>query len=85
METWKDKYKMCRQRMSIFFNQIYMCENAHICNYPTSVNYLLETVSKKTCIYLPTPPHRQDVIQGQFLSGVQQVWIQNFPFPRLVA
>ena len=23
--------------------------------------------------------------QGQFLSGVSQVWIQNFPFPRLVA
>ena len=27
------------------------------------------------CIY-PTPPHEQDVTQGQFLSGVEQVWIE---------
>ena len=35
--------------------------------------------------YLPTPPLGQDMTQGQFLSGVQQVWIQSFPSPRLVA
>ena len=34
--------------------------------------------------YLPTPPLGQDMTQGQFLSGVQQVWIQSFPSPRLV-
>ena len=33
----------------------------------------------------PTPPLGQDMIQGQFLSGVYQVWIQSFPSPRLVA
>ena len=31
----------------------------------------------------PTPPLGQDMTQGQFLSGVQQVWIQSFPSPRL--
>ena len=36
-------------------------------------------------IYLPTPLLRQDMTQGQFLSGVKQVWIQSFPLPRLVA
>ena len=35
--------------------------------------------------YLPTPPLWQDMTQGQFLSGVLQVWIQSFPSPRLVA
>ena len=34
--------------------------------------------------YLPTPPLEQDMTQGQFLSGVQQVWIQSFPSTRLV-
>ena len=36
------------------------------------------------CIY-PTLPHEKDVIQGEFLSGVLQIWIQCFPSPRLVA
>ena len=35
--------------------------------------------------YLPTPPLEQDMTQDQFFSGVQQVWIQSFPSPRLVA
>ena len=35
--------------------------------------------------YLPTPPPEQDMTQSQFLSGVQQVWIQSFPSPRPVA
>ena len=35
--------------------------------------------------YLPTPPPGQDMTQGQFLSGVWQVWIQSFPPPRQVA
>ena len=30
-------------------------------------------------LYLPTPQHEQDMIQGQFLKEVQQVWIQSFP------
>ena len=30
--------------------------------------------------YLPTPPLGQDMTQGQFLSGVWQVWIQSFSF-----
>ena len=33
----------------------------------------------------PTPPLGQDMTQGQFLSGVQPVWIQSFPSSRLVA
>ena len=41
--------------------------------------------SRHPCPYLPTPPLGQDITQGQFLSGVQQVWIQSFPSPRLVA
>ena len=32
----------------------------------------------------PTPLHKQDVTQGQFLSEVWLIWIQSFPFPRLV-
>ena len=36
------------------------------------------------CIYLPIPPHGKDVTHSQFLNGVKQVWIQNFPSPRLV-
>ena len=35
--------------------------------------------------YLPTPPLGQDMTQGQFLSGVYQVWIQSFSSSRLVA
>ena len=35
--------------------------------------------------YLPIPPLGRDMTQGQFLSGVEQVWIQSFPSPRLVA
>ena len=34
---------------------------------------------------LSTPPLGQDMTQGQFLSGVLQVWIQSFPSPRPVA
>ena len=33
----------------------------------------------------PTPPLGKDMTQGQFLSGVSQVWIQSFPSLRLVA
>ena len=35
-------------------------------------------------MYLPNPSE-QDVAQGQFVSGVQQVWIQSFPSSKLVA
>ena len=27
------------------------------------------------CVYLSIPMHELDVAQGQFLSGVKQVWI----------
>ena len=38
------------------------------------------------CIYLSTPWYKQDMTQSQlFLSRVQQVCIQSFPSPRLVA
>ena len=40
---------------------------------------------KPIYLYLPTPPFGQDMTQGQFLSGVWQVWIQSFPSSRLVA
>ena len=35
--------------------------------------------------YLPTPPLGQDMTEGQFCSGVYQVWIRSFHSPRLVA
>ena len=43
------------------------------------------TTIKRGVTYLPTPPHGQDMTQGQFLSGVKPVSIQSFPSPRLVA
>ena len=43
-----------------------------------------ELISDVLLSYLPTPLG-QDMTQGQFLSGVWQVWIQSFPSPRLVA
>ena len=33
------------------------------------------TNSLNVCIY-PTPLYKQDIKQGQFLSKIQQVWIQ---------
>ena len=40
------------------------------------VSLIISTIS-----YLPTPPPLgQDVTQGQFLSGVYQIWIQKFSF-----
>ena len=46
--------------------------------------HLNDIVDSRYPIY-PTPPLGQDMTQGQFLSGVWQVWIQSFPSPRLVA
>ena len=37
------------------------------------------------CVYLSNPPLGQDVTQGQCFSGVQQVFVQSFLSPRLVA
>ena len=37
-------------------------------------------VDGATWFYLPTPSLGQDMTQGQFLSGVYQVWIKNFSF-----
>ena len=36
------------------------------------------------CIFTQFLHHRQSVTQCQFLNGVQVVWIQNFPSPKLV-
>ena len=36
-------------------------------------------------VFTQTLCHEQDVIQGQFLSGVKVVSIQSFPSPTLVA
>ena len=44
-----------------------------------------QKIMLNTWSYLPTPPLGQDMTQGQFLSGIQQVWIQSFPSPRQVA
>ena len=35
-------------------------------------------------IYISTPWHKQDVTQGQYLSGIKQVWIQSFPSLRQI-
>ena len=40
----------------------------------------------KTCyLYLPTPPHKHNTTQRQFLCEVEKVLIQSFPSPILVA
>ena len=36
-------------------------------------------------VFIHLHPHGKDVAQGQFVRGVQLVWIQSFPSPRLVA
>ena len=46
--------------------------------------YIYICVCVCVCVCLPNPPHGQDVTLGQFLNGVQQVWIQGFPSPRLL-
>ena len=53
-------------------------------NVISHVSWSYLAASKEERSYLPTPPLGQDMTQGQFLSGVQQVWIQSFPSPRLV-
>ena len=59
------------------------------CNvdFPLYHNYLasLLYLDVLTNPIYPTPLLGQDMTQGQFLSGVYQVWIQSFPSPRLVA
>ena len=71
--------------------------NAHISATTTTTTVMWYTRSKLecttkilqkfwlilVCMYLPTLPYGQDEIQGQFLSGVLQIWIQSFPSPRL--
>ena len=44
-----------------------------------------EKVWKLIQSYLPIPPLRKDMAQGQFLSGIKQLSIQSFPSPRLFA
>ena len=51
---------------------------------PNILNIFRHSVVLVGTIY-PTPPLGQDMTQGQFLSGVQQVLIQSLPSPRLVA
>ena len=41
--------------------------------------------SSSTTVTNIIPPHRKDMTHGKFLSRVYQVWIQNFPSPRLIA
>ena len=44
-------------------------------NYLGVYDYPLQTAKRfDVCIY-QAPPHREDVIQAQFFSGVSQVWI----------
>ena len=45
----------------------------------------LSTLLMRTivCIY-PTTPPRKECETGEFFSRVELVWIQSFPFPRLV-
>ena len=80
-----------------FDGQYTLIEITRMTFFPTIFFYLLfikemllllkETFSGFTLAYpyLPTPPLGQDMTEGQFLSGVSQVWIQSFPSPRLVA
>ena len=58
-------------------------------NYLHSYNTYISLIMKPHIyiyiyIYSPTPPHGQDVTQGQFVSRVRQLWNQGFPSPTLV-
>ena len=57
------------------------CISAEV-EHPESPGYELKPSDVN--IY-PTPPLRQDMTQGQLLSGVLQVRIHSFPSPRQVA
>ena len=50
------------------------------------IQLFLDKIVYKKSMYLHHPlRHEQDAIEGQFLSRVQLVYIQNFPSPTLVA
>ena len=69
-----------RQWLSVIHNSTEFFQiNFFKCRHLIDISHFIWYV----CIY-PTPPHKQDVMQSQFLSGVYQVWIHNFP-SRLVA
>ena len=65
---------------------LYMCLSMCVCMYV--IVFLCESGRVHLCVLLCvfTQPFRlgQDVTRGQFFSGVQLVWIQSFPSPRLV-
>ena len=46
--------------------------------------YLCVCVCACMCVY-PIPLHEQDETRGHFFSKIKNVWIQSFPFLRLVA
>ena len=73
-----------------FLTVMYICGlsgvNLSCRNVPVCCSVGVSALNKKLGYsYLPTPLLVQDMTQGQFLSGVSQVWIQSFPSPGLVA
>ena len=61
--------------------------NHNLCYNDSFYVCVLPKHSKNSTLNLYTRSlhHRQDVTQGQFLSGVQLVWNQSFLIPRLVS
>ena len=83
-----------RNILIIFWNEDGYCCTPYIMDSPSYINTCQRERQKELTksawhnhvwYYLPTPPLGQDMTQGQFLSGVLQVWIQSFPSPRQVA
>ena len=80
---------ICNNLVGIFY-LIYFKAMGTILTYIISFNvtfFVLENeilTSVHLSIHL-TPLDKQKVTQGQFLSGVEHVWIQRFPSPKTVS
>ena len=62
-KLWIQQCRSCSSTRLIChkqWNQTQLCHQCHSCSYFNIIYYM----------YLPTPQHRQDVTQGQFLSRV---------------
>ena len=80
-EKWRERVRDIRASGTTWWWWWYIF--IYVKNYLPSSK--LNMLAERSWYYLPTPPLGQDMTQGQFLSGVEQVWIQSFPSPRLVA
>ena len=80
--TWTEKMNFFKLQYKIILYHF----KTKIDNFLPMIAFIIEFGGARgEWSYLPTPPLGQDMTQGQILSGVQQVLIQGFPSPRLVA